>query len=148
MATPHNAATGPNRIKDDGFFDDVKLPPGFEERTEVKLFKFERPGSILEGHVAGFLRGTIGGKPSVSIFIALEGKPRFVKIHATRQMLEKILVSDSGYRVRIIYKGESEIQTVGNPMRLFSVQINRKEEPRTDLLMDTSLLQMLQDEGD
>jgi hypothetical protein len=124
------------------------VPAGFEERKEPVLFKFVTPGDTLIGHVAGFLRGMIGGKPGVAIFISVnERTDQFAKINATRQMLEKIHTSDAGRPVRITYKGESGIRTAGNPMRLFDILVNTKAAVRDDLLMDTSLLEMLQDES-
>lgn len=137
-----------DRIKEDSnFFEYDKNQQPMEERKETTLFKFETVGTVLEGHVAGFLRTIIAGKPGVDIYFALNGKTdRFVKVHATRQMLEKIRTTDSGKRARIKYQGESDIQTVGSKMRLFKVEVDTKMEPRTDLLMDTSLLEMLQDE--
>jgi hypothetical protein len=131
--------------------DEVRttLPRGFEERKETALFKFERPGTMLEGHIAGFMRITLEGKPAVGIYFALNEKTdQFVKVHATRQLLEKIHTTDAGRRARITYQGENEtLKTAGNKMRNFSVQIDTKSEPRTDLLLDTSLLEMLQDES-
>jgi|SRR6478752_1020041 len=124
-------------------------PAGMEERKEAMLLRFEKPGDKVEGHIAGFLRTQIDGKPAVSIFLAMnERTDQFVKIHATRQLLEKIRTTDSGRKVRITYQGENDqVKTVGNRMRIFTVLIDTRAEPRMDLLMDTSLLEMLQDEG-
>lgn len=168
MVTQQSAGT--SRIKDDSDFFDHKpkpdatdqvrqpdndptarevLPRGFEERKEPTLFKFDRPGATIEGHIAGFLRTVIENKPAVSIFLAVNGRTdQFVKIHATRQLLEKIHTTDAGRRARITYQGENEtVKTAGNKMRNFSVLVDTKTEPRTDLLMDTSLQEFLQDEG-
>lgn len=170
MATQQGKGMPAGRIKDDLDFFDHKpkpdatdqvrqldndptarevLPRGFEERKEPILLKFVNPGDKIEGHIAGFLRGMIGGKPGVAIFISVnERTDQFVKIHATRQLLEKIHTTDSGRRVRITYMGENEtVKTVGNKMRNFSVLMDTKTEPREDLLMDTSLQEFLQDEG-
>lgn len=129
--------------------DPSVLPRGFEERKETTLFRFERPGAALTGHIAGFMRTTIEGRPGVDIYFALDGDTsNYVKVHATRQMLEKIHTTDAGRRARITYQGENEtVKTAGNKMRNFSVQIDIKSEPRTDILLDTSLLEMLQDES-
>lgn len=120
-----------------------------EERKEPVLFKFTKPGDMIEGYIAGFLRTMIEGKPAVAIFIAVNGNTaQFAKIHATRQLLEKLRTPDTGKKVRITYQGENrEIKTAGNPMRIFSVLVDTKAEPRTDLLMDTSLQEFLQDES-
>lgn len=124
------------------------LTAGFEERKEPVLFKFVKPGDKLEGHVSGFLRGMIGGKPGVAIFISVkERTDQFFKLNATRQMLEKIHTTDAGRPVRIMYQGESSIKTAGNPMKIFDIQVDMKAPLRDDLLMDTSLLEMLQDES-
>lgn len=124
------------------------MPMGFEERKEPAFFKFQKPGDTLQGHVAGFLRGMIGGKPGVAIFLSVnERTDQFVKINATRQMLEKIHTSDAGRPVRITYERDSEIKTAGNPMKVFTILVNTKAPVRDDLLMDTSLLEMLQDES-
>lgn len=125
------------------------LPRGMEERREPALFKFERPGQTIEGHIAGFLPTTLEGKRAVAIFIAVnERTDQFMKIHATRQLLEKIRTTDVGRQVRITYRGEDDaVKTQGNKLRRFDVVVNTASEPRTDLLIDTSLLEMLQDES-
>lgn len=131
-------ANGPS---DNGF--------NLEDRKEPRFLTFEKPGDKAEGIVAGFLRGTVRGKPAVYIFLVAGGDTsQYVKILATRQLLEKIRTSDSGRFVRIVYQGENQtVQTQGNKMKNFTVQVDSKAPPRTDLLMDTSLLEMLQDEG-
>lgn len=135
--------TGTRIQEDDGFFES-NVPRGFEERKEHVLFKFEKPGDKLEGHLVGILRTTVKGDNAVAMFFSVNGKTdQFTKIHATRQMLEKIYTGDVGRFIRIVFKGNSSIQTAGSPMKMFSIQVDTKSEPRVDLLMNTSLLEML-----
>ncbi len=149
----------PVQQEKDPFFEDGKPPisvteaenlgayRSMEERKDSVLFKFDKPGVEITGHIAAILRTKIEGRPGVDIFLSLNGRTnQFVKIHATRQLLEKVRTTDLGRLVRIIYKGENtEIKTAGNAMRIFQVLVDTKSDPREDLVMDTSLIEMFEE---
>ncbi|HZU33687.1 MAG TPA: hypothetical protein VFB79_21415 [Candidatus Angelobacter sp.] len=137
------------------YFDSKKHPDtsgDFDEfvtRKEPRLFKFEKPGDKITGHLSAFLKTNFQGndRSGVTLFFCVEENTnQFVKVHATRQMLEKISTQDVGRKIRITYQGENtEVRTVGNKMRNFTVEIS-KAPPRTDLLMDTTFLEMVQED--
>jgi hypothetical protein len=139
------AAAGTNRISGEPVRDNFS--DEFVTRKQPELFRFEKPGDKLQGHLAAFLRMRIQGKPGVALFFALNDDPNhFVKVNATRQILEKVRTDDVGRKVRITYQGENtEYKTEGNKMRNFLVEISTLP-PRTDLLMDTTFLEMVQEE--
>ncbi len=114
-----------------------------EERKEAVLYKFEKPGDKLEGHLAGIVKTQIEGKGAVDLYFSVREKTdQFVKVHATIKMLEKIRSGDVGRKMRIQYMGENtKVKTQGNPMREFAVAVDVDTPPRTDLLMESSLAQ-------
>lgn len=114
-----------------------------EERKDAVLFKFERPGALLEGHLAGIVRAMIQGKPGVDLyFVVNERTDRLVKVHATRKMLEKIRSGDVGRWVSIMFEG---VNTSARDMHEFTILVDTHNPPRADFVMEASLLETMAD---
>lgn len=129
-SAPHAKAKKPTRAQ-------------LEERKDSVLFKFERPGSLLEGHLAGIVRATIEGKPGVDLyFVVNERTDQLIKVHATRKMLEKIRSGDVGRWVSIMFEG---VNASARNMHEFTILVDTHNPPRADFVMEASLLETMVD---
>lgn len=114
-----------------------------EERKDAVLFKFERPGTLLEGYLAGIVRGPIQGKPGVALyFVVNDNTSQLVKVNATRQMLEKIRPSDVGRFISIMFES---VNKEARNMHVFNIMVDTRSEPRTDFVMESALLETMVD---